>query len=103
MEDQVRSDSLQADRAAGLPLESELQPAPQIEKFSTAELTNLRSELLRGQLDSWQAADLAANFLAGHGYGASAENLREAITSLEMSRCSLDCLQTALEGVAYIQ
>jgi hypothetical protein len=102
MEDQVRPDSLQADRAAGLP-ESELQPAAQIEKFSVAELTNLRSELLRGQLDSWQAADLAANFLAGHGYGASAENLRAAITSLEMSRCSLDCLQTALEGVAYIQ
>ena len=102
MEDQVRPDSLQADRAAGLP-ESELQPAAQIEKFSTAELTNLRSELLRGQLDSWQAADLAANFLAGHGYGASAENLREAITGLEMSRCSLDCLQSALEGVAYIQ
>jgi hypothetical protein len=54
-------------------------------------------------LDSWQAADLAANFLAGHGYGASAENLREAITSIEMSRCSIDSLQAALEGVAYIQ
>src|SRR6202000_2727134 len=89
MEDQVRRDSLQLDRAAALP-ESELQPVPQIEKFSAAELTNLRSELLRGQLDSWQAADLAANFLAGHGYGASAENLRAAISSLEMSRCSLD-------------
>jgi hypothetical protein len=102
MEDQVRQDPLQAESAAGLPLAS-AQPAPQIEKFSAAELANLRSELLRGQLDSWQAADLAANFLAGHGYGASTENLREAITSLEMSRCSLDCLQTALEGVAYIQ
>jgi hypothetical protein len=103
MEDRVRQDPLQAESAAGLPLASEAQPAPQIEKFSAAELANLRSELLRGQLDSWQAADLAANFLAGHGYGASTENLREAITSLEMSRCSLDCLQTALEGVAYIQ
>jgi len=58
---------------------------------------------MRSHLDSWQAADLAANFLAGHGYGASADNLREALTSMEMSRCSIDCLQAALEGVAYIQ
>jgi hypothetical protein len=103
MEDQVRQDPLQASTAADLPLESEAQIAPQIEKFSATELASLRTELLRGQLDSWQAADLAANFLAGHGYGASTENLRIAITSLEKSRCSLDCLQTALEAVAYIQ
>ncbi len=103
MEDRVRNDLFQANTAAELPLELEAEVAPQIEKFSAAELTNLRSELLRGQLDSWQAADLAANFLAGHGYGASAENLREALTSVEMSRCSIDCLQAALEGVAYVQ
>jgi hypothetical protein len=103
MEDQVRQDQDQAAKPAGLPLESEANVSPQIEKFSDTELTNLRNELLRGQLDSWQAADLAANFLAGHGYGASAENLRQAITGLEVSRCSIDCLQAALEGVAYIQ
>lgn len=103
MEDQVRHDQEQTATPAGLPLASASQLAPQIEKFSAAELTNLRNELVRGQLDSWQAADLAANFLAGHGYGASSENLREAITSIEMSRCSIDCLQAALEGVAYIQ
>ena len=97
MKDQVRTEQ-RAIAAEGLPL-----AAPQIEKFSAAELSNLRNELFRGQLDSWQAADLAANFLAGHGYGASAENLREVIGSLEVSRCSLDCLQSALEGVAYIQ
>ena len=103
MEDHVRQDQDQAATHAGLPLESEAPLSPRIEKFSATELTNLRNELLRGQLDSWQAADLAANFLAGHGYGASAENLRQAITSIEMSRCSIDCLQAALEGVAYIQ
>jgi hypothetical protein len=96
MKDQVRTD-LNADVPAPLP------SSPQIEKFSTAELTNLRTELLRGQLDSWQAADLAANFLAGHGYGANAENLRALIANMEMSRCSIDCLQTALEAVAYVQ
>jgi hypothetical protein len=102
MEDQVRPDRNHSAKPAGLPLESEAQLSPQIEKFSAAELTNLRNEL-RGQLDSWQAAELAANFLAGHGYGASAEKLREAITSVEMSRCSNECLQAALEGVAYVQ
>jgi hypothetical protein len=96
MKDQVRAQSEVA--AAGLPL-----AAPQIEKFSATELSNLRNELFRGQLDSWQAAELAANFLAGHGYGANSESLREAIANLETSRCSLDCLQSALEGVAYIQ
>ncbi len=97
MEDQVRIDAIQADVPAALP------SSPQIEKFSETELTNLRTELLRGQLDSWQAAELAANFLAGHGYGANAENLRASIAKMEISRCTLDCLQTALEGVAYIQ
>ena len=103
MEDQATHDRDQAATPAGLPLGTEEQLPPQIEKFSAAELTILRNELLRGQLDSWQAAELTANFLAGHGYGASAENLREAIASIEMSRCSIDCLQTALEAVAYIQ
>jgi hypothetical protein len=97
MKDQVRMDD-RTTPPEGLPL-----TAPQIEKFSAAELSSLRNELMRGQLDSWQAADLAANFLAGHGYGANSENLREAIGRLEVSRCSLDCLQSALEGVAYIQ
>lgn len=108
MEDHARSKQDEADAVAGFPLgaDSGLAPqqlSPQIEKFSAAELTSLRNELMRSQLDSWQAADLAANFLAGHGYGASADHLREAITGLEMSRCSIDCLQAALEGVAYIQ
>jgi hypothetical protein len=103
MEDQVRPDRNQAATAASLSLGTDAQLLPQIEKFSAAELTNLRSELMRAQLDSWQAAELAANFLAGHGYGASADKLREAITGMEKSRCSNDCLQAALEGVAFIQ
>ena len=97
MKKQVRMGQPHADGPAALP------PSPQIEKFSATELTNLRTELLRGQLDSWQAAELTANFLAGHGYGANADNLRALIANMEMSRCTIDCLQTALEGVAYIQ
>lgn len=111
MEDHVRPKQDEAEASAGLPLgegapitpQIAPQLVPQIEKFSAAELTTLRNELMHSQLDSWQAADLAANFLAGHGYGASADHLREAIVSMEISRCSIDCLQAALEGVAYIQ
>ena len=97
MKDQVRTDERRIP-AEGLPL-----AVPRIEKFSAEELSSLRNELFRGQLDSWQAADLAANFLAGHGYGANTESLRAVIGGIEISRCSLDCLQSALEGVAYIQ
>ena len=103
MADQVRTDQAKSEASAGLPLSPEAHTTVQIEKFSAAELTSLRNELMRSQLDSWQAADIASTFLAGHGYGASAEHLREAIASMEVSRCSIDCLQAALEGVAYIQ
>jgi len=103
MEDRVQADAVQAVTSTAGKLEVATQPAPQIEKFSVAELTSLRTELLRGHVDSWQAADIAANFLAGHGYGASADHLREAIAGIELSRCTVDCLQAELERVAYIQ
>jgi hypothetical protein len=74
-----------------------------IEKFSEPELAALRAELLRPRLDSWQAAELTASFLAGHGYGSDPAELRLLIGGLEMSRCSLACLQSALERVASVQ
>ena len=62
-----------------------------IEKFSVPELTALRSELLHG-LDSKDAAELIQMFLAGHGYGVSAEEARDAVRNeidslLERWRC----------------
>jgi hypothetical protein len=78
------------------------RPAPGIEKFTVAELTALHNELVRG-LDSWQAADVATNFLTGHGYGVSTDELRRAIARMESARCSIDCLQAELERVAFIQ
>ena len=102
MDDQVRTDATATKASIG-DAQAALRPLAQIEKFTAIELTNLRNELWRGGLDSWQAADVAGNFLAGHGYGASADQLRALIASIEVSRCSIDCLQTALEGVAYIQ
>lgn len=100
MEDRIRPELMQQVAAMPSPRET---VSPGIEKFTVAELTSLRNELLSSQLDSWQAADVAASFLAGHGYGASADHLRTAISRLELSRCSIDCLQAELERVAYIQ
>ena len=79
------------------------QPIPQIEKFNVAELTSLRNQLLRSGLDSWQAAQAAGIFLAGHGYGSNPEDLREWITGMELSHCSIDCLQAELERIAFVQ
>jgi hypothetical protein len=102
MEERSQSDAVQVASTTGK-LRSAVQPVPQIEKFSVAELTSLRTELLQSHVDSWQAADIAASFLAGHGYGASADHLRELIAGIELSRCTIDCLQAQLERVAYIQ
>ncbi len=102
MDDQVKIDAT-AMKASTQESKPALQALPRIEKFAPLELANLRNELLRVGLDSWQAADVAGIFLAGHGYGASMDQLRALIAGMEVSRCSIDCLQTALEGVAYIQ
>lgn len=101
MEGPVRTDGIPVVARTAHPIGTASQP--QIEKFNAAELTNLRNTLLRSGLDSWQAAEIAGDFLAGHGYGASADQLRALIANMEVSRCSIDCLQAALEGVAYIQ
>src|ERR1035441_3760671 len=53
------------------------------EKFSVPELTALRSELLQG-FDSKDAAELIQMFLAGHGYGVSAEEARNAVARAGM-------------------
>ena len=79
------------------------RPVPGIEKFAAAELTALRNELLRSGLDSWQAADVATNFLTGHGYGVSTDELRDSISRMESFSCSIDCLQAELERIAFIQ
>lgn len=73
-----------------------------IEKFPVAELAGLRTELLQSGMDSWQAADLVTTFLSGHGYGADPAMVRQAVLRLEANACSFDCMQSELEGVAYV-
>ena len=69
------------------------------EKFSVPELTALRSELLQG-FDSKDAAELIQMFLAGHGYGVSAEEARNAVARTGMLGGTLETFQRELESIA---
>lgn len=74
-----------------------------VEKFSGPELAALRSELLQGELDSRDAAELLQIFLIGRGYGVSPEAARDAISKVEGSGCSLKVIQQELDRIAMVQ
>jgi hypothetical protein len=74
-----------------------------VEKFSIAELTALRTELLKGSLDSFQVAELFNMFLRGRGYGVSSSEALNAVLSIEGKGCSLEALQSELERLAWVQ
>jgi len=73
-----------------------------IEKFTPSDLTNLRSELRKSKMDSWQAADIVSSFLAGRGYGVNADAMRTAVPYLEILGGSHGVMQSVLERVAYV-
>lgn len=72
------------------------------DKFSVSELSVLRTELLQGGLDSWQAAELFQVFLAGRGYGVSHLAAFDAAGKIEGSGCKIEVLQQELENIAYV-
>jgi len=71
------------------------------EKFSLPELAALRSELLHG-FDSRDAAELLQMFLAGHGYGVSAQEARNAASRVGMIGGTLEAFQRDLESIALV-
>lgn len=73
-----------------------------VERFSTAEMSALRNELLDGGLDHWQAAELLQMFLMGRGYGVSREAARTAASRVEGAGCSIEMLQQELEKLALV-
>ena len=72
------------------------------EKFSSGELTALRSELLQSGVDSWDAARVLQIFLAGRGYGVSPEAALDAASRVKCAGCALDVIQKELEGIAMV-
>jgi len=74
----------------------------QVEKFSTAELANLRADLLRAGIDSRHAAEILTTFLMGRGYGVDSQRVTEAALRMERMTCSHECMQAELERVALV-
>ncbi len=75
---------------------------PAIEKFSAADLSSLREELMQSGLDHWQAAELIGSFLTLRGYGVSSTAARGAASRIESVGCSLKCMQEELEKLALV-
>jgi hypothetical protein len=73
-----------------------------VEKFTAADLSGLREDLMKSGLDSWQAADLISSFLVTRGYGVSTQDARKAAFRMESISCSLPCLQEELEKIAQV-
>ncbi len=73
------------------------------ERFSTTELSALRTDLLQGGLaDSREAAELVQIFLMGRGYGVSPQAALDAVGRVEMAGCALPVLQQELENLALV-
>jgi hypothetical protein len=73
-----------------------------VEKFSIAEVSALRQELLGGRLDALQAGELLQMFLMGHGYGVSPESARAALDRMGGAGCSLDVIRRELDSLALV-
>ena len=72
------------------------------EKFNIAEISELRSELLRGGLDAMQSAELLQLFLTGRGYGVAPDAALDAASRVGGSGCSLDVIRAELNKIARV-
>jgi hypothetical protein len=93
--------------ATSLPARDETLPvavlAPAaVEKFSPSDLMTLRSDLLQNGVDSFQAAQIVADFLGGRGYGIGVEQARKVAAAIETAGTAADRIQTELESVAHV-
>jgi hypothetical protein len=73
-----------------------------VERFTPTDLLMLRSELLQSGVDSFQAAEIVANFLGGRGYGVSSHEARTAASRIEGPGCTPENIQRELERVAMV-
>jgi hypothetical protein len=72
------------------------------EKFSLAEVTALRNELMQRMLDTSETAELLQVFLMGRGYGVSPQAALDAASRMGAAGCSMDVISKELEGVALV-
>jgi hypothetical protein len=72
------------------------------QKFSSAEITSLRMDLLQNGMDHWQAAEMLSSFLTGRGYGVNRERAREAVERLERIHCEPEAMRQELDKLALV-
>lgn len=73
-----------------------------VEKFSATDLMTLRHDLLQSGVDSFQAAEIVANFLTGRGYGISPTEARSVVSAIEIPGATAEHIQAQLELVARV-
>lgn len=73
-----------------------------VEKFSATDLMTLRHDLLQSGVDSFQAAEIVANFLTGRGYGISNVEARVVASAIEVQGATPEHIQAELERVARV-
>lgn len=71
-------------------------------KFTTTELTALRTDLVQGMVDSAEAAELLQVFLMGRGYGVSRQAAQDAVGRIGSTGFSITVLQHELENLAML-
>jgi len=72
-------------------------------EFPAPELVGLRNSLLSEGVDFRAAAEMLQLFLAGHGYGVSGDEARDAVGRVGLSGCSLEAIQRELSRIALVQ
>jgi hypothetical protein len=81
---------------------NEKRDVTHVERFTHTDLMMLRNQLASSGVDSFQAAQIVANFLNGRGYGISQQEARQAVARIDTTRSSAEHLQAELERVARV-
>ena len=71
-------------------------------KFTTAEVTSVRLQLLEGTPDPFETAEILRAFLIDRGYGVSSAGVLDAASRVGAAGCSFAAVQAGLEAVALI-
>ena len=73
-----------------------------VNKFTNAEVSAIRNELLSGIPDPFGMAEILQGFLVDRGFGISSNAALDAASKIGASGCSFAALQTELESVALV-
>ena len=73
-----------------------------MEKFTKAEVSDLRKQLLQTILDPLEIAEILQCFLMSRGYGVSSHMALDAASKVGAAGCSMAAVQKELEAVALV-